>query len=144
MLLSAEQRTSAIAEVLLSKAFDGLDRKALLASALERESLSSTEVGHSVALAHAKLRSIRKVHAALGIKPEGLLYPDGRRVTFLFVIATSYADSLLYMEFLRKVLVFMHDDLFDKELLDWALDQDKPQSPRLKAFLKVLAFYEKA
>lgn len=106
VLLDATEKHRAIREVIDRSGRFSLDHRRLLRAVYRRELVETTGIGHGVAIAHGKVRSLDRVQWALGVSREGVDYHavDGRKVHLLFVIASSSALQVEYLRLLCTIL----------------------------------------
>ena len=74
-------------------------REVSIKALMEREALGSTGVGQGVAIPHAKVDGLKKIVAALGISPKGILFDSidqmPARVFFLLLAPKNSAEAHL-------------------------------------------------
>lgn len=72
--MNPRSKTEWIAQLVkrLACAYGLTDEEGILAAVLERETVQSTDIGHGVALPHAKIDRVERTLVALGIATEGV------------------------------------------------------------------------
>jgi nitrogen PTS system EIIA component len=106
------------------------DEEKLLEQVLEREKGGSTIVGPGLAIPHARVAGLDRVHAALGIAPDGIrAWSSDRKAVRLVLLFVGPAEKLgEHLEFLAAVSRLFQDEKVAAELArieraDEALDK---------------------
>jgi len=83
----------------------GVDRKVLLASALEREANASTCLGGGLALPHVMLPAGHRAVGVLALSKPGLAFstPDGKPVHCIVLLGTAVDDAALHLQILATL-----------------------------------------
>lgn len=82
----------------------------------ERENIVSTEVGHGVAIPHAKSASVSQPALAFGRSLDGIMY-DEENINIVFMIAASEGASDEHLQTLAQLSRYLMDPNFRKNLL---------------------------
>lgn len=82
----------------------------------ERENIVSTEVGHGVAIPHAKSSAVRQPALALGRSLDGITY-DEEKINIVFMIAASEGASDEHLQTLAQLSRYLMDTNFREALL---------------------------
>lgn len=92
------------------------DLKAFRSDLWERENIVSTEVGHGVAIPHAKSSSVSQPALAFGRSLDGIIY-DEENINIVFMIAASEGASDEHLQTLAQLSRYLMDSNFRKNLL---------------------------
>jgi PTS system fructose-specific IIC component len=86
-------------------------REILLAKLMEREALSSTGIGGSVAIPHASGESVDDMIVAVGQSPEGVEYDslDGQPAKVIFLIVGSERAPRTHLQMLAMIVRICKD-----------------------------------
>jgi PTS system nitrogen regulatory IIA component len=97
-----------------------LDRAAVLAAILERESLGSTGFGRGVAIPHARIAGVsRPVAAFLRLRaPVDFNAADGAPVDFVFGLLSPESAGAAHLHALAAISRLMRDDRMHRALAD--------------------------
>lgn len=68
----------------------------------EREKLSSTAIGFSIAIPHAKCPAVKEPRVAVGFSKKGIKY-DNETVKLVFMIAVGESDNDLHLKTLANL-----------------------------------------
>jgi magnesium-transporting ATPase (P-type) len=93
------------------------NRDEILKALLDREAESSTAVGNSVALPHARFEGLEEPLVFLGISRPGIDFhsKDGKLVHLVFLFVTPLAESQLHLKLLSRVAgLFQRTEFVDK------------------------------
>lgn len=108
-----------------------------------REAIETTGIGHGIAIAHGKIRSLSNVQVGLGLSECGVEYEakDGLPVHFLFVIASSPTRQFEYIRTLSTLLRTVRSPEVRDELLklDANYECPDPLSSQGDSLMRMLA-----
>lgn len=84
----------------------------------EREEVTSTGIGHGIAVPHAKLDCITGISITIGLAPEPIPFdaPDGEPVDILVMIAACDSDRQNYLRLLATVAALLKRPAFQRAL----------------------------
>ena len=138
------EKFSAIREVIAScPVFSDIeDIEEFSQAVIKREMIETTGIGRGVAIAHGKIKSIRRVHVGLGISQKGIAFDaaDGKPVHLLFVIGSSPFRQIDYLRALAAIMRFVKMTNIRDELMSHAsLDFSDEQQDSCIAFLDMMA-----
>jgi mannitol/fructose-specific phosphotransferase system IIA component (Ntr-type) len=88
----------------------------LITALVERENLSSTAIGHGIALPHAKTDVIEKLSACVGISKSGIDFKSGDPVKLVFLIAGPNEAVEEHVQLLAVISRLCTDGSFRKRL----------------------------
>jgi mannitol/fructose-specific phosphotransferase system IIA component (Ntr-type) len=88
----------------------------LVNALLDREQLSTTAIGHGVALPHAKTEVIEKLACCLGISPKGVDFKSNEPVNLIFAIVSPVSATDEHVQLLAAISRLCTDKKFLKEL----------------------------
>jgi mannitol/fructose-specific phosphotransferase system IIA component (Ntr-type) len=65
----------------------------------------TTGIGDGIALPHAKIKGIKKIHAVLGISRRGIDFEsmDGKKVHIIVLILSPASDPMPHIQFMASV-----------------------------------------
>lgn len=108
-----------------------------------REAIETTGIGHGIAIAHGKIRSLSHVQVGLGLSECGVAYDakDGLPVHFLFVIASSPTRQFEYIRTLSTLLRTVRSPEVRDQLLqlDTNYECPDPLTPQGASLMRMLA-----
>jgi len=118
-VVKSKDRKGAIDEIIFNcRTFKNLSNLNKFEKAvLIREKLGSTEIGHSVVVTHGKMEGVHNAHASLGISKEGIKWPSGNIIHFIFVFASNPLRYDLYVKKISAILCLFHYPELREELL---------------------------
>jgi len=118
-LVKSQDKKSAIEEIIYNcHAFKALkDIKKFEKAVLIREKIGSTEIGHGVVVTHGKVMGVKHTYVGLGISREGVLWPSGNKIHFIFVFASNPIRYDLYVRKISAILCLFHCPELREELL---------------------------
>ncbi len=93
-------------------------RSQVFDSLFEREKLGSTGLGHSVAIPHGRIKSLRDATAAF-VKTQALIpfdAPDGQPVNLIFVLLVPERATDLHLQLLGELAQMFSDKTFREQL----------------------------
>ena len=101
---------------LLSKNGKVADKQKLLGDILNRESMSSTGIGHGVAFPHARSEEVSRTMFAVLRLSRGIDFKaeDGKPVDIIFIIASPPNETSVNLQVLSKLARLFHDPNFRK------------------------------
>lgn len=104
---------------LLSSSTIVRDEKRLYKVILDRESKTSTGIGHSVAIPHGRTHVVSEFIMGLAICPEGINFDslDDEPVNLIFIMASPPDNDTLYLKILRKLTSLIRDPMFREKLI---------------------------
>ena len=120
--LFADDKIEAIALLITAlskaKAISVKKTPTILKSAIQREELGSTAIGHGIALPRAKCDTISEPMLSIGIFPDGVDFEslDGTRVYAVFL--TVAGDSSGHAGILGEVVSFVRENWMRRQLLE--------------------------
>ena len=119
--LAATDKIGALRELsrALAGSVDGVEETAVFRALSERESRGSTSIGRGVAIPHAKLDGLSRIHAAFGRSAKGIPFesPDGRPTHLIFLLLAPGNDTSGYLAALNHVSKMMWRDENRRRLL---------------------------
>ncbi len=118
--LKSTTKEAALRELveILAKA-EGIKGKEELVKVLfARESLGSTGIGQGVGIPHAKINSVKKLVAALGISPQGVDFDalDGEPVYIFFLLVAPEDSAGPHLKGLARISRLLKDKFFRESL----------------------------
>jgi PTS system fructose-specific IIC component len=95
------------------------DREKYINAVFEREKMSTTAVGGSVAIPHAKSSAVKRAALAAVVFKDGVDFdaPDGEDVKLLFLIAAPETKDNVHLEVLGRLSVLLMDSEFTESLI---------------------------
>ena len=119
--LAATTREEAIAELagLVSDADEITDFDEYLSDVWERERLTTTGIGHGVALPHARSDAVDKLVLAFGRSQQGIDFGsiDGQPVQLVYLMGAPSASLGMYLKLVAHLSLLLHPAPFRQELL---------------------------
>lgn len=107
-LIESENKFDAIKEVIdKCRVFDDLrEQNNFFEIVKKREMIETTGIGHSIGIAHGKIKCLENIKVGLGVSKKGVDYDsvDDQRVHLLFVIASSAKIQMQYIRALSGIL----------------------------------------
>lgn len=102
------------------------DSKAVLQMLTEREKRSSTGIGKSVAIPHARLEDLKEVVFFVGVARQGIDFysADGQPVHLIVLFLTPLAESGTHLKILSKLAAMFVDSVFLNELINAPTDEE--------------------
>jgi len=121
MDLGAEDKEQAIRKI-ADKLNDGrmiVDKESFIKDVLERESLGSTGIGHSVAIPHARTAAVKKFVIGFGKSKDGIEFDslDGQRVNIVFLMGSDPKELNLYLRLLAELSKLLMSKSFRESLM---------------------------
>lgn len=103
---------------LLAKSGSLEDKKKFKQAILERERLSTTDIGEGIAIPHGKSSAVKRAALAAMVVPQGVDFAsaDGAPVHLLFMIAVPEEGAELHLEVLERLAAMLMDEDFRKRL----------------------------
>jgi mannitol/fructose-specific phosphotransferase system IIA component (Ntr-type) len=97
---------------------DVADVQRLTRDVVERESLSSTAMGHGVAFPHARTDQVRRIVMAIGRSPAGVPFKSAADpVHFVFIIGTPQNEVPQYLAAVGKLARTLKDASVREQLM---------------------------
>ena len=95
------------------------DARETVRALLEREEISSTGIGHEIAIPHAMIDGLSETILAFGRSSHGVPYKsiDGRPVRLFFVILGPVGQEYAHLQLLSRLSRFFHNQAFRTALL---------------------------
>lgn len=95
------------------------DREMYKEAIYAREEMSTTGIGFSIAIPHAKTSAVNNPRVAFGLSKDGVDYgsEDGEKVNLIFMIAVSDADTNLHVQTLAKLSRKLINPVFRNNLM---------------------------
>ncbi len=121
-VIDLKARTSRAAVTELVKTFPGPGmalRRQMIRAVLEREATMSTGIGNGIAVPHARLEKLSRIHLALGRSQRGIDFQavDGRKASIVALIITPTSQVNAYLQLLASVLWTFSDDATQGQIL---------------------------
>lgn len=112
-----EEVVCEMVEFLLANGYQ-FDREEVVTALFATEKISTTGIGGSIAIPHAKIDSISNLIAALGLakEPVGFSAIDKKPVKLVFLILTPREKLGLHIRFLARVSRLLHNTDLKKQL----------------------------
>lgn len=121
MNLNTDNKITTIEKLVEMLAKEGIlnDKNKFKEDILKREELTTTAVGHGVAIPHAKSSSVNEAKVAVGILPDGIKYdaPDNKEVKLIFMIAVNEGDNDIHLKALSNLSKMLINADFRQQLL---------------------------
>lgn len=91
-----------------------------LAKIIAREREGSTGFGRRIAVPHGKSETVNELALAIGRSKKGIEYHsmDGKKVKLIFMVADYQGYSPEYLKLVSKLVSWLRDDDFRKDLLN--------------------------
>lgn len=104
---------------LISRVHDEVNPEAVARALLERERISSTAVGHTVAIPHAKTPVVDSVVGCLGLSRAGIDFDadDGLPTRIFFTLVAPQSSSGEHLKVLARIAQLCQSDDFRTGLL---------------------------
>ncbi len=98
------------------------DRTQLINKLIERESIETTGIGHSVAIPHARTESVDGLAMAFGLSKSGIDFKslDGKPVNIIFLIASNEENKNNYIKLLARISRICRKDSFRNKIINAA------------------------
>jgi len=126
--LKAKKKRDAINELVYCLHQEGriTEPEEVATSLLQREELSSTGIGHGIAVPHVLTEKTAETQVALGMSRTGIPYQsiDGRPVHLVFLILGPEGAEYAHLQLLSRLARFLNDDTFRRSLLE-AVHEEK-------------------
>lgn len=126
--LAATTRADAVAELaeVVSDADEITDFEEYLSDVWERERLTTTGIGHGIALPHARSDAVDKLFLALGRSQQGIDFGsiDGQSVQLVFLMGAPSASPAMYLRLVAQLSLVLRHASFRQELLNAAPAED--------------------
>ena len=126
--LAATSREDAIAELAetVSNADEITDFEKYLSDVWERERLTTTGIGHGIALPHARSDAVDKLFLAFGRSQQGIDFGsiDGQSVQLVFLMGAPAASLAMYLKLVAHLSLLLHPASFRQELLSATSAED--------------------
>jgi len=86
----------------------------------EREKLSTTGIGHKIAIPHARVSHINKVFLALGISKKGIDFEslDHTMTHIFFIMVSPKNDTKTHVKILAEIAKSLKDEAYRNRLLE--------------------------
>ena len=114
--LSGRKKRAVIEELVdvLAQAGKVGDAGALKKEILEREKLTSTAVGHGIAMPHKLSAEAQETALAFGRSPTGVKFdaPDNEAVTLVFLLVGPAGAHTAHLRLLSRLSRYLHDATF--------------------------------
>ncbi|WP_300696593.1 fructose-specific PTS transporter subunit EIIC [uncultured Clostridium sp.] len=117
------------------------DKEAYKKAVLDRESLSTTEIGNNIAIPHAKTSAVKEAGLSAMVLTNGVDYDslDGEPAKLFFMIAAPEGENNLHLDVLARLSMMLMDvDFKDKLINAKSVDEflsliDSKENDKLKA-----------
>lgn len=114
--LSATDKEGILKELVdvLAETHDIGDRKAIVKTLLERESLGSTGIGQGIAIPHGKTDRVKDLVAVIGVSRKGINFDalDGEVVYILFLLVAPKDTAGPHLKALAQISRLLRDSYF--------------------------------
>jgi len=114
--LAATEKDEALQELVdvLSEVKDIGDKKGIVKSLIERESLGSTGIGQGIAIPHGKSDRVKEIVAILGISRSGVNFEalDGEPVYIFFLLVAPKDTAGPHLKALAQISRLLRDTYF--------------------------------
>lgn len=99
---------------LLAEVQDVGDKKVILKTLVERESLGSTGIGQGIAIPHGKTDRVKDIVAVLAISHKGVQFEalDGEQVYILFLLLAPKDSAGPHLKALAQISRILRDSYF--------------------------------
>ncbi len=96
------------------------DRSQLISKLIERESIETTGIGHSVAIPHARTESVDGLAMAFGLSKSGIDFKslDDQPVNIIFLIASNEENKNNYIKLLARISRICRKDSFRNKIIN--------------------------
>ncbi len=119
--LKARNKLGLIDELahLIARVHEDVNAGAVAKALLDRERISSTAVGHGVAIPHARTSGTDGVVGCLGLSREGVDFDseDGRPTHIFFVLVAPEVSAGEHLALLAQIARLCRSDTFRRDLL---------------------------
>lgn len=117
--LRAQDRFSAILELVPVSGAVGADLHKISDAVIERERVIPTGLGNAIALPHARIKGLAAPQVAMGISRKGIDFdaPDGELAKIVCVILTPEHDQATALELYRDILTTFREKAFREKVL---------------------------
>ena len=87
------------------RAYSWPDREEILSLVLDREAKMSTGIGLGIAVPHARLEGVDRVHVAVACVPEGVDFcaPDRKPVTLVMLLVSPMSGAMAHVQALALI-----------------------------------------
>ena len=94
-------------------------REDILDALRQREAKMSTGIHKGIAIPHAKVSGLERVHGILGVSKKGIDYDalDGQPVYLVFMLLAPLVDSETHLRLLKRLAALFENPLFYSDLL---------------------------
>ncbi len=108
-----------MADILVKNSFIK-DRTQLINKLIERESIETTGIGHSVAIPHARTESVDGLAMAFGLSKSGIDFKslDGKPVNIIFLIASNEENKNNYIKLLARISRICRKESFRNKIIN--------------------------
>ena len=114
--LEASEKEDALEELvdILVEVKDIGDKKSIVKSLVERESLGSTGIGQGIAIPHGKSDRVKEIVAILGISRKGVNFDalDGEPVYIFFLLVAPKETAGPHLKALAQISRLLRDSYF--------------------------------
>lgn len=114
--IQATEKEDALKELVdvLAEAHEIGDKKSIVKSLVERESLGSTGIGQGIAIPHGKTDRVKELVAVLGISPKGVNFEalDGEPVYIFFLLVAPKDTAGPHLKALAQISRLLRDTYF--------------------------------
>ncbi len=119
--LKATGKLAVIEELahVITRVHDEINPNAVARAVLERERISSTALGHGVAIPHAKTSVVDSIVGCLGLSREGIDFDaeDGRPTRIFFTLIAPETSAGEHLKVLARIARLCQVQRFREELL---------------------------
>lgn len=126
--LSSRRKQDVVEELLAGLDAAGKigNRAQLAREIMEREKLTSTAIGHGIAVPHRLSSEVSETTLAVGRAPAGIKFdaPDNQPVTLVFLLVGPAGAHTLHLRLLSRLSRYLHDEAFRRALLEAATAED--------------------
>lgn len=143
--IKSREKYSAIKEIVDNcSVFDFFNksssRNSFLKEIFDREALSTTGIGHNVAIPHGKCSSLDKVRIGLGISKEGLDFNsiDGEPVHLVLVIGSNPENQVEYLKSLANIMNHLKNPLLRTALTNLSFSYTAEKEDIYSRFLDIM------
>jgi len=122
MDLKATNKEEAIKEIALQlfKGGNILNLNEFIEDVLERETLGSTGIGHSIAIPHARTDAVKNFVIGFGYSVVGIDFNslDGQKANLIFLMGADPKELNLYLRLLAELSKLLMNSSFRRELME--------------------------
>ena len=119
--IATATKTEALSELLIAISQSDVvtDPRTFARAVFDREKLTTTAIGHGVAVPHAKIPSIRNYVMAIGRSREGVDFdsPDGLPVHLLFLVGAMDRQAAAFVQVLASIVTMVKNADLRERLL---------------------------